>query len=73
MCCPMEATPRRAPRIPYYPSPWGDLDASCADCGVAPEAWHRPRCPSERCPACGGRLIDFGRATSARQPLVRDV
>jgi len=60
------------PRIPYYPLPWGDLNAACADCGVGPGAWHRPGCRGERCPSCGDRAHECGRAEVERR-LAPDV
>ena len=49
-----------APRTPYFPLPWGDLDAACADCDADPGGWHQRGCPGELCSTCGGRLAECG-------------
>lgn len=35
-------------------------DAPCAECGAPVDGAHHSECPLERCPRCGGYLVDCG-------------
>lgn len=39
---------------------YGNLDATCGDCGAKHGGFHHPGCDMERCPKCGGQLISCG-------------
>ena len=51
---------RMMPRIPYYPLPWGELEATCGACGVPPGRLHVRGCDREMCLTCGDEFVGCG-------------
>lgn len=43
-----------------YPVRPHDGETTCAECGTPTNGHHHGECPLERCPRCGGFLVDCG-------------
>lgn len=48
-----------------------DYGDGCWDCGIADGNTHHPGCEMERCPRCGGQLIDCGCLDKGREAMFR--
>ncbi len=45
-----------------------NLDTPCPECGTTAGGHHHGACPLERCPRCGGHLVDCGCAGRSSAP-----